>query len=170
MLFMQAANRVMCLATVAIALAVSSPAAFAQQPSAAALASGKELIAITGATALFNPLIAGVVEQAKLLYLQMDPTSGKDLNEIADKIRTDLAPRQAEISNEVAKDYATSFTEQELREIIAFYKSPAGQKLLTQQPQIVESSMKFAQTWSNSLSDVVVGKFREELKKRGKGP
>ena len=65
----------------------SSPAAHGQQPSAAAMATAKELVAITGATSLFNPLIAGVVEQAKLLYLQQNPALAKDLNEIADKMR-----------------------------------------------------------------------------------
>jgi hypothetical protein len=168
MVFMQATKRAVCLATVAIAL-VSSPVAFAQQPSAAAIASGKELVAITGATTLFNPLIAGVVEQAKLLYLQQNPALSSDLNEIAAKIRTDLAPRQAELNDEVARLYAVNFSDQELRAIIAFYQSPPGKKMLAQQPQVVDASMKFAQTWSNSLSEEVVGKFREELKKRGKG-
>jgi hypothetical protein len=170
MQFMQATNRAVRLATVAIALAVSSPAAYAQQPTAAAIASGKELVAITGTTTLFDPLVAGVIEQAKLLYLQQNPGLSKDLNEIADKLRSEMAPRLSELSNEVAKLYATNFTDQELKTIIAFYQSPAGKKLLTQQPIIVDSSMKFAQTWANGLSDEVVGKMREELKKRGRAP
>ena len=73
MRFMQATHRAIRLATVAIALAVSSPAAYAQQPSAAAMATAKEIVTVTGATTLFNPLIAGVVEQAKLLFLQQNP-------------------------------------------------------------------------------------------------
>jgi hypothetical protein len=170
MQFMQATNRAVRLATVAIALAVSSPAAHAQQPTAAAIASGKELVAITGTTTLFNSLIAGVIEQAKLLYLQQNPGLSKDLNEIADKLRSDMAPRLSELSDEVAKLYATNFTDQELKTIIAFYQSPAGKKLLTQQPIVVDSSMRFAQTWANGLSDEVVGKMREELKKRGRAP
>jgi hypothetical protein len=160
-------NRAMFLAIVAIALGASGPAAFAQQPSAAAIASGKELIAINGATSLFNPLIAGVIEQAKILYLQQDPGLSKDLNEIADKMRADLAPRSSEINDEMAKLYAASFTDQELKTIIVFYQSPAGKKLLAQQPRIVDASMKYAQTWANTLSDEVVAKMRDELKKRG---
>ena len=53
-----------------LTLVAFSPLAKAQQPTPAALATAKELSAITGATALFSPLIAGVVEQAKNLYLQ----------------------------------------------------------------------------------------------------
>jgi len=166
----QAINRAVRLTTAAIALAVSSPAAFAQQPTAAAIASGKELVVATGAASLFDPLIAGVIEQAKLLYLQQNPALSKDLNEIADKLRSDLAPRMVELSNEVAKLYATNFTDEELKTILVFYQSPTGKKLLAQQPKVVDSSMKFAQTWANNLSDEVVAKMRAELKKRGQAP
>jgi|ERR1700688_1888339 len=163
----QAVKRVTRLTTVAVALVTFSPAAYSQQPSAAAIASAKELIAISGATTLFTPLIAGVVEQAKILFLQQNPGVAKDLNEIAEKLRTDLAPRLGELNNEVAKLYATNFTEQELKDILVFYKSPSGQKLIAQQPKVTDSSMKFAQEWANKLSDEVIGKMRDELKKRG---
>ena len=56
----------------------------------------------------------------------------------------------------MAKLYATHFTEQELKDILAFYKSPVGKKLLAQQPNVVEASMKFAQDWANKLSDEVI--------------
>jgi hypothetical protein len=139
----------------------------ARQPSPAALASAKELIAATSAMTLFNPLIAGVVEQAKLLFLQQNPGLSKDLNEISAQLRSELAPRFSELSEEVARLYATEFTEQELKDIVVFYKSSAGQKLLTQQPKVIDGSMKFAQNWANTLSDYVIGKMREGLKKRG---
>ena len=150
-----------------LTLAIFSPLASAQQPAPAAMASAKELITITGTTTLFSPLIAGVVEQAKVLYLQQNPALAKDLNEIATQIRADLQPRFSELTEEVARLYAANFTEQELKDILAFYKTTAGKKLLTEQPKIVDNSMKFAQDWANKLSDLVIAKMRDELKKRG---
>jgi len=154
-------------AALALTLVTFGSAGNAQQPSPAAMASAKELITITGATTLLSPLIAGVVEQAKLLYLQQNPALAKDLNEISARMRTDLQPRFAELTDEVSRLYATNFTEQELKDILAFYKTTAGKKLLVEQPKIVDSSMKFAQEWANKLSDQVVAKMRDELKKRG---
>lgn len=167
--FMRVMNRTLSAATVAIALAAAAPGAYAQgpQPSAATLATAKQLVQVTGATALFSPLIAGVVEQSKLLYLQQNPMLQKDLNEIAAQMRTDLQPRFVEVTNEVARQYATHFSEQELKDILAFYQSPTGKKLLLEQPKVVNSSMQFAQTWANKLSTEVTAKMREELKKRG---
>jgi uncharacterized protein len=165
---MRSLLRAFHLAMLAVVLAAMSSAAQAQKkPSAAEMATAKELVKLTSATALFNPLIAGVVEQAKLVFLQQNPGLSKDLNEIAGKIRTDLSPRFSELTDEVARLYAQHFTEQELKAILAFYKSPVGQKTLREQPQVIEASMKYAQDWANNLSDEVIARMRDELKKKG---
>ena len=166
---LQALQRAARPAAVAVTLVAFGPAAHVQaaQPSPAALQAAKQLIVVTHATTVFGPLIAGVVEQAKLLFLQQNPGLGKDLNEVAAKIRKELQPRFSQVTDEVALLYAQNFTEQELKDIIAFYKSPTGQKLLQKQPGVIDASMQFAQTWSNKLSDEVIGMIRAEMKKRG---
>src|SRR6476660_9210842 len=154
-------------AAVAIALIAFSPVADAQQRSAAAIQTAKEVVTATGAMALFNPLIPGVIEQAKNLFLQQNPGLSKDLNEITTKMRADLAPRFTELTDEVAKLYAAHFSEAELKQVLAFYKSPVGMKLIAEQPKVGEESLKFAQDWANKLSDQVIANMRDELKKRG---
>lgn len=154
-------------AAIAVALVVLSPVAHAQQTSAAAVQTAKEIVKVTGATALFTPLIPGVIEQAKNLFLQQNPALSKDLNEIAAQLRSDLTPRFVELNSEVAKLYATHFTEAELKDLLAFYKTPVGMKLITEQPKVGEEGLKFAQDWANRLSDQVISKMRDELKKRG---
>src|SRR6185503_21348968 len=84
-------------AALGLSLTIFGPLANAQQPSAGAMANAKELVSVTGATTLFSPLIAGVVEQAKVLYLQQNPALAKDLNDISTRMRTDLQPRFAEL-------------------------------------------------------------------------
>ncbi len=120
-----------------------------------------------GAAAIFDPLVPGVIEQAKSVFLRTNPMLGKDLNEVAAKLRADYAPRGVEVINETAKLYATRFTEQELKDALAFYKSPLGQKLLVEEPKILDEGMRNAQTWADKLSEEVIGKIRAEMKKRG---
>jgi len=154
-------------AGVVIALVGFAAVTNAEQASVAAVQMAKEIVTVTGATALFNPFIPGVVGQAKNLFLQQDPGLGKDLNEIAAEMRTDLAPRFSELTDEMAKLYTTHFTEAELKQLLAFYRSPIGVKLITEQPKVGEESLQFAQDWANKLSDQVTVKMRDELKKRG---
>ena len=154
-------------AALALALVGLSNVGSAQQPSPAAIQTAREIIKVTGATALFTPLIPGVVEQAKNLFLQQNPGLAKDLNEITTQMRADLAPRFEELTAEVAKLYAVHFTEAELKDLLAFYKSPVGMKLITEQPKVGEEGLRFAQDWANKLSDQVITRMRDELKKRG---
>ena len=52
------------------------------------------------------------------MLLQTNPMLGKDLNEVAAKLRTELAPRtRPSYWTEMAKLYAAAFTEQELKDI-----------------------------------------------------
>jgi hypothetical protein len=89
------------------------------------------------------------------------------LNEVALKLRAEYAPRSAEVVNDVAKLYASRFTEQELKDTLAFYKSPLGKKLLAEEPSILDQSMRNAQGWADRLSQEVMGKIRTEMKRRG---
>jgi hypothetical protein len=150
-----------------LALAASVGTAGAQQPSAQALATAKEVIAVIGAAAIYEPVLPGVIEQAKNVLLQSNPMLGKELNEVAVKLRAEFSSRTVEAVNDMAKLYASRFTEQELKDTLAFYKSPLGRKLLTEEPQILDQSMRNTQTWANRLSEEVIGKFRIEMKKRG---
>jgi hypothetical protein len=150
-----------------LAFAVHVGGADAQQPSPTAIATAKELITVKGATALWEPLVPGVIEQAKSVFIQANPTLIKELNEVAVKLRAEYAPRSAEVVNDVAKLYASRFTEQELKDTLAFYKSPLGRKLLVEEPSILDQSMRNAQSWADRLSQEVIGKIRTEMKRRG---
>ena len=166
MTFMQTTRRALQLALVGAALASSLPA-LAAPPTPAALATAGEIVKLSGATSLFTTLIPGVIEQSKILFLQQNPGLAGDLNVIDTKMRADLSPRLSELSAEVAKIYAERFTEQELKDLLAFYNSPVGKKFVVEQGDVVNSSLKFAQDWANKLSDEVTVKMREELKKKG---
>ena len=63
--------------------------------------------------------------------------------------------------------YASHFTEQELRDLLAFYQSPLGQKSLAEEPKVLDQSMTYAGTWAENLSQEVIQAMRVELKKRG---
>jgi uncharacterized protein len=158
----------MRVASLCVAVAFcANIAAAQQQPSPTALAAAKELVTIKGVKAVYDPLVGGVIEKAKRMFLQTNPTLGKDLNEVAAKLRGDLNPRTVEVVAEAARLYAVRFTEQELKDALAFYKSPLGHKLLLQEPLIADESMRSAASWAEKLSAEVIDKMRAEMKKRG---
>jgi hypothetical protein len=142
-------------------------AAQAQTPTAGAVANARELLAIKGGTLMFEPVIPGVVETTKNNLLPTNPGLSKDLNEVSAQLRREFEAKKAELVYEVAIIYAKHFSEQELKDLVAFYKTPLGQKMLKEEPIAVDESLKRAQDWSIEFSEVVMGRFRAEMKKRG---
>jgi len=160
-------NRLALVAALAFACFAFAGPARAQAPTPAAIAAAKELVALKGAAVMFDPLIPGVVESAKNTFVPTHPQLVTQLNEVAAMLRKEYDPKRAEILDEVAKAYAAHFSEQELKDIVAFFKSPVGKKMLAQEPTAIDQSLKAAQSWANNFSDVVLERFRVEMKKKG---
>ena len=136
-------------------------------PSAAAIQMAKEIIALKGATSTFDPLIPGVIEYHRNIMIQSNPNLSRDIEQVATKLISDLQGRRVELQQSLAISYAQHFTEQELRDAVAFYRTPLGKKLLSEEPKAMEETMKAADTWSKKFADEVVAKLREEMRKRG---
>ena len=156
------------LAPIVLACQLFAGVALAQQPSAAAVALGRELVEAKGANAMFEPILVSVIEQTKGALLQTNPQLAKDLNEVATQLRNELAPRRLEIINEAAKFYATAFTETELKDLVAFYKSPLGKKMQEREPAVLDQTFNFVQQqWGPRVGEEVMNRFRAEMKKKG---
>jgi uncharacterized protein len=160
-------SRSVCAGLLALVLAAISPAQ-AQQPTATALALAKEIILVKGGNAIYEPVVPQLVERGRTLFLQANPMLGKDLNEVAAKLQTELTPRTAELLNDGARLYASKFTEQELKDVLAFYKSPVGRKVIAQEPVILDQSASNVDEWASKLAEEIIAKFRAEMRKRGK--
>jgi hypothetical protein len=71
------------------------------------------------------------------------------------------------MTNEIVQLYAQRFSEQELKETIAFYKSAAGKKVLTEEPRILDATYARLQQWAIQFQNEVMVRVRAEMKKRG---
>jgi hypothetical protein len=151
----------------ALALGGFLTPAVAQQPSINAILLAREIIIVKGGSGLYEPMIADIIDRSKGVLLQTNPMLGRDLNEVAAKLRSDSGPRVGELVNEAAKMYAARFTERELKDALAFYKSPLGQKIIIEEPAILDQSVAFAQTWASKFAEQVLAQMRAEMKKRG---
>ena len=106
--------------------------------------------------------------QTKNALMQSNLNYQKDLNEVAVIVAKNLAGREKEIGEGMAKIYANEFTEQELKDLVTFYKSPLGQKLLATEPRAIQFSMSYMKQWGQIFPQTVNEQFRAEMSKRGK--
>src|ERR1700726_2531288 len=168
---MKSLSGILSAACLALGLALTALPAVAQQPkpaSPAAIAAAKEILAMKHADAMYASAVPNLVHKTKDQLLQSNLNYQKDLNEVEVIVAQKLAGRQKEIGDGMAAVYAQSFTEQELKDLVAFYKSPLGQKLLTTEPKAIQMSMGYMNQWAQTFAEVVNGEFRAEMRKRGK--
>ncbi len=154
-----------------LALALTALPAAAQQPkpaSPAAIAAAKEILAMKNASAMYAQAVPNIVQQTKDQLMQTNLNYQKDLNEVAVIVAQKLAGKEKEIGEGMAAVYASDFTEQELKDLVNFYKSPLGQKLLSTEPRAIQQSMGFMNQWAQQFAETVNGEFRAEMRKRGK--
>jgi hypothetical protein len=137
-------------------------------PSPAAIAAAKEILTMKNVSSMYSNAVPNVVQRTKDSILQNNLNYQKDLNEVALVVAQNLAGRVNEIGEQMAKIYAADFTEQELKDLVTFYKSPLGQKLLVQEPKSISASLQYMQQWAQGFSEEVNGQFRAEMRKRGK--
>jgi hypothetical protein len=168
---MKRLSRILSAAGLALGLALTGVPAGAQESKPAsptAIAAAKEILAMKNANAMYASAVPNIVQQTKDQLLQTNLNYQKDLNEVAVIVAQRLAGREKEIGEGMAKIYAGEFTEQELKELVTFYKSPLGQKLLSTEPRAIQMSMGYMNQWAQTFAEVVNGEFRAEMRKRGK--
>jgi uncharacterized protein len=172
---MKSLARILSAASLALGLALSSAPAGAQQAapplkpaSPAAIAAAKEILTMKNASAMYASAVPNIVQQTKDQLMQSNLNYQKDLNEVAVIVAQKLAGREKEIGDGMAQVYANEFTEQELKDLVTFYKSPLGQKLLVSEPRAIQFSMSYMNQWAQQFAETVNGEFRAEMRKRGK--
>ena len=155
-------------AIVAIVWACLGPfAAHAQQPSAAAVALARDVIVTKGATGMVDPLVRGVIESVKNAFVPTNPNLTRELNDVAATLHKEYEGKRSEVLDQMARAYATHFTEQELKDLLVFYKTPLGQKFTREEPAAIEDGLKSAQQWADTFSDAVMARMRSEMQKKG---
>ena len=172
---MKSVLRLLSAAGLALGLALAGAPAGAQQAapplkpaSPAAIAAAKEILTLKNASAMYANAVPGIVQQTKQALLQNNLNYQKDLDEVAVIVAQALAGREKEIGDGMAQVYANEFTEQELKDLVTFYRSPLGQKLLSAEPRAIQFSMSFMNQWAQNFAETVNAQFRAEMRKRGK--
>jgi hypothetical protein len=175
-------SKIVAVVGLVMGLALTGAPAHAQQPAAkqaapapalkpaspAALAAAKEILTLKNANAMYTSAVPNIVDQTKNALIQSNLNYQKDLNEVAVIVAKNLAGKEQEIGDGMAKIYANEFTEQELKDLVVFYKSPLGQKLLVNEPRAIQFSMSYMNQWGQIFAQTVNEQFRVEMKKRGK--
>lgn len=89
----------------------------------------------------------------------------KSYNNVDDQFWEEFARqiKAEDLVNLIIPIYDKYYTEEDIDQLIGFYKSPIGKKVIETLPQITQESMLAGQAWGKQIGESVV----EELKRKG---
>ncbi|MGD0620352.1 MAG: DUF2059 domain-containing protein [Bryobacteraceae bacterium] len=163
----------MFLARIIVVLALFIPAGLAADQDKRALA--EEVLTLTHPEKMIDQIMD---QMSNMVHQQMqgmnvpddkkalvDQVAQEEMSYIREKLDwAKLKPAYVDI-------YADIFTEEELRQVADFYKSPGGQAFLNKMPQVVQRSMTMAQGLMADLPshlEEMTNKLKKQLEEQDK--
>jgi hypothetical protein len=154
-------------AVVAALVAVPAPSLVAQEISQSQLAAALDVINATTAAASFDTRLPEIANEVTNRLIRARPDLHQEIADTVQAVALKLVVRRRELDQDVARVYAKTFSEDELKAIATFLKSPAGQKYQKDGPKVFGDTLQAVQSWSDRVGAELLDKTREELKKQG---
>jgi uncharacterized protein len=112
----------------------------------------KELMSLTGAGNLGVQMMQAMLPELKKMVPQAPESFWVDL-------MNEVNPNDIEAM--ILPVYRKYFSEEEIQDVIKFYKSPTGVKLIQTLPQVMQESMAVGQQWGESLAQKVIERAKQ---------
>ena len=142
----------------------TATAADAPQGGASA-ASVRELLSATHITAMMQQVMQQMGQQLDAMVKQRLPCLSPSA--VSSALTTPQATQQ--MIDLAVPIYQRNFTEQDVRGLLAFYRTPLGQKLLKVQPVIMHESMLAGEQWGRQRVEQRIGQLKSEGKLTAQG-
>lgn len=155
------------LAATTFALFLLASPAFAQgQPSESHLAVAREVAIGSGMTRSFDAMTEPLLSQLQQMNVTR-PEIKKDLDEVTATLRPEVEQQKQKMVDTAARAFAIRMTEAELKDVAAFYRTPAGKKYVELQPLLLDDIVRELATWTQNVSEYIMIRARAEMGKRG---
>jgi hypothetical protein len=154
-------------ALIALSLICSSHADAQDQPTPEAVATAKELIVTLRISDEFVRSLPGMLQVIKALIIRGRPEIELDFDAAAPVVLDAMKARVNELLEPIVDIYVRNFTVSEMRELVAFYRTPAGQKFLDKSSIVTQEMTTIGQKHGQCPRPRMHERMIEEIRKRG---
>ena len=145
---------VLAMSCVLVGLTASSVFAQADDAHAQKMANIRKLMNVTGGSKMMDQMFSAMAAN-----FSKDPKA----QEIFQQFRKEMDPNQ--LYDIVVPFYDKYLSDEDVRQIIAFYESPTGKKMVDAMPRIMMDAMPAIMQWSQELSARMQQKLKESQQK-----
>ena len=144
-----------------------APAATAQTPSPEALSAANKLLETMHYKEQVSAILPGVFKALKPSIVQGRAEVDREYDALTPIMLEGFQTRLSELSAAAALVYSRNFSSEDLLALIAFYKTPAGQRLLQKLPKVTQEIMLVGGKFGQSVAEDIRKRMIEELRKKG---
>ena len=144
--------------------APQAPAEPAITPSHLALA--REVMLSSGISRSFDSIMPAMADQIRKNAVTR-PDLAKDLDEVLKSLEPEMALQKNRLIEAASRIYAKRLSEAELKDVVGFFRSPAGKRYVETQPQVLDDMVGTMQDWTQEVSEYIMVRTRAEMGKRG---
>ena len=165
--FQRMIRRSLVRAAFGLALVCAAPA-FAQAPALTPshLQAAREVVDVTGVTATFTNIYKEFEVSVQGL-LATRPEMKKDADAVVAALKPEVEKRANEMVGTASEIFARKMTESDLKDVVAFFKSPVGQRYNALRREAMDDLLNVVQPWTVQTSDYMFDRFSQEMRKRG---
>lgn len=135
--------------------------------SMAQLTLAAEVVKLSGMSRSMDLIVPQMVQRARQLFVQTRPELAAEIDKSIANLQPEFDKLTGEAQVIAANSFGSKLTEAELKDLRTFFTSPTGKKFVEAQPAIIDDMFRNLETFSQRLSQVVVDRLREDMKKRG---
>lgn len=126
------------------------------------------LLDLTGAQKLGEQMTASFTQQFGQALRQANPNVPPRMIEIAgDVAKTLFAKEYPSLVPHMVSAYAKVMTRDDVRQLIAFYESPLGRRVLELTPLIAQAGTEASQTWVQQITPQLQAELQRRFKEEG---
>lgn len=139
----------------------------AQELSPDHLALAREYVELTDNGQIFEVALIETGIATMRTIIAQNPEITDEVSDAIGNVIENYSTRKDELFGQFARVYALRFTEAELREIVAFYRSDVGSKLAEQNPQANQELTAVMRVYQSNLNTEFFAQVRAELRANG---
>lgn len=121
----------------------------------------KQLFDLMYGNQLVETIIVAMTEA-----MQLD--AGPMKSEVIDSMRVLLLENAPVLRDSVAAIYDRMYTAQEIKEMLKFYQTPIGKRMIETQGELFQQSMAFGRSWAQSQSEEIKIRLKPVIEKHRK--
>ena len=145
---------------VALTLAGGAPAAWADDASRLRLA--HEVVDLTHAGDNMKAIMPTMAQQMRAVLGQQGNADKAQIDAYVQRFQDRLDQEIPAFTDLVADVYAREFSDDDLTNLLAFYRTPTGQHLLGKQPEIAKGLLLAGQEWGKRVAGEVLADMQKE--------